>query len=411
MVKASPLGAETPMAIAALNYAEQGFKVIPLVGKRPAIAGGNGYLDASSDPNTIRDWWCEYPDANIGLPMGPNGMVALDVDPRNGGDETLTMLIDGHGELPETACQSTGGGGWHYVFRNNNKSIKSPGLGIDIKDKGYIVVAPSIHPDTGKEYEWETPLDLDLLADPPEWLGTISSVGHHTHSQLRLNEDPVFHVLNRLGLVEFDDQGQPNIRYEESGAEKINVTCPWVHKHTDKANDGSAYFAGGGFKCHHAHCDHRARKDLLEWLREQGEDVDRLKKEQWEAVQEAQLRAFSSTNHELLNEPSIFYDLDVSIKAQPDRCVADEKKDEMPEHPDGLVGDIAKFTESTLKYKSPNIALATALTAVSRMIGNQAVAIALTGRKTPLNLYVVLTAPSGGGKETCRTVLNRSPHS
>jgi hypothetical protein len=406
-VKVSPSSMEATMAIAALSYAERGFKVFPLNGKHPLISGGKGYLDASNDPDQTRDWWSEYPDANIGLPMAPNGMVALDIDPRNGGDDTLISLIAEHGQLPDTVLQKTGGGGWHYVFRNNNKSFRSPGLGIDIKDKGYIVAAPSIHPDTGKEYEWDKPLELDLLADPPNWLNSVHSVADHKKSLIGLFDDPVFLALHRLGRAECDDNDQPIVRYAANGTEKINITCPWVHEHTDKADDGTAYFAGGGFKCHHAHCDGRRMKDLFCWLSEQGEDVERLRQIQRSAIDDAQLLAFSRFSDAISTGPSFFNDGVQSTDPLESYHDNQVERLEMPDYPPGLVGKIARFVEGGLTYAMPNIALATALSAVSRMISNRAVAVAPTGRKTPLNLYIVITAQSGAGKETSRTVLNQ----
>ena len=163
------------MLVAALGYAEMELQVLPLRGKVPAVAGGHGYLDASSDPDQIRAWWTEYPGSNIGLAMRPNGLLALDVDPRNGGDETPKRLVKEHGSLPETCRQKTGGGGWHYLFRNDEQSYSSPGPGIDIKDQGYIVVAPSKHPDTEKQYKWEVSYDPGSIADPPSWGERISA--------------------------------------------------------------------------------------------------------------------------------------------------------------------------------------------------------------------------------------------
>ena len=56
------------------------------------------------------------------------------------------------------------------------------------------------------------------------------------------------------------------------GDGKHDITCPWVHEHTDSIDDGTAYFEPsdfypiGGFKCHHGHCTHRKIRDLLAYL-------------------------------------------------------------------------------------------------------------------------------------------------
>jgi hypothetical protein len=148
--------------------------VLPLVGKVPAIHGGRGYLDAATDPDTIRSYWARYPRSNIGASCVGSGFVALDVDPRHGGDRTLAEMQSRYGRLPHTVRQRTGGGGEHILFRAppDLQPRGSIGAGIDVKWRGSIVVSPSIHPDTGRQYTWSPsyhPLRTPI-ADPPAWL-------------------------------------------------------------------------------------------------------------------------------------------------------------------------------------------------------------------------------------------------
>jgi Bifunctional DNA primase/polymerase, N-terminal len=98
----------------------------------------------------------------------------LDVDPRYLGDETLAELEGRHGSLPHTARQITGGGGAHILFRapRDLQPRGSIGTGIDVKWRGFIVVSPSIHPETGRRYAWSSnhhPLAV-TIAEPPDWL-------------------------------------------------------------------------------------------------------------------------------------------------------------------------------------------------------------------------------------------------
>ena len=56
------------------------------------------------------------------------------------------------------------------------------------------------------------------------------------------------------------------------GEGKHDLTCPWVHEHTDAVDGGTAYFEPddhgpiGGFKCLHGHCAERHIRDLLAYL-------------------------------------------------------------------------------------------------------------------------------------------------
>ena len=158
---------------AALEYARRGFQVFPVAGKIPATP--HGFKDASLDPAQIARWWSGPEGHGIGLPTGAvNGVLVLDVDPRNGGDESLAALIREHGPFPDTPVQRTGGGGRHYFFSYPGGTINCshPWLGLDIKaNGGYVVVPFSRHP-SGGTYEWEPGHALGTipLAPPPAWL-------------------------------------------------------------------------------------------------------------------------------------------------------------------------------------------------------------------------------------------------
>ena len=52
----------------------------------------NGVHNASNDLATITRWWTAEPNAGIGVAVKPSGLVAIDIDPRNGGFETMERL-------------------------------------------------------------------------------------------------------------------------------------------------------------------------------------------------------------------------------------------------------------------------------------------------------------------------------
>jgi len=175
----------------ALWYAEKGIPVFPLhsvpdgvcscgneacgsnAGKHPRTP--HGFLDATADVAVIRRWWKRWPDANIGIPTGPaSGLLVMDVDPRNGGKESLANFIREHGQLPHTIEQITGGGGSHYGFSfADGVRCGTLAPGIDYKGAGgYIVASPSLHL-SGKTYRWSGSKWWDQLLNPskaPKWL-------------------------------------------------------------------------------------------------------------------------------------------------------------------------------------------------------------------------------------------------
>ena len=171
----------------ALRYALAGYAVFPLQpnAKAPAILSvhpegdplrgvcrgecgkeGHGVYDATTDVETIGEWWARWPDANIGLAIG-DAHVVLDVDPRHGGD--LAALTRLGLDPTRTATQRTRAGGWHVVYMKPPSMAFETHLadlpGIDVLSGGrYIVASPSVV--EGKSYRWER----DLLDVEPERL-------------------------------------------------------------------------------------------------------------------------------------------------------------------------------------------------------------------------------------------------
>ncbi|QIZ07629.1 DNA primase [Priestia megaterium] len=142
-------------------------------GKHPRITGG--FKSATTDKLKINEWWSNWPVSNIGIATGKiNGIIVIDIDPRNGGNQSFEKLKSEYGQLPETVEAVSGGGGKHILFKypgvSNFRKILMPG--IDIKtDGGYIVGAPSLHK-SGLEYRWKMsshPCRVGI-AECPEWL-------------------------------------------------------------------------------------------------------------------------------------------------------------------------------------------------------------------------------------------------
>jgi hypothetical protein len=172
------------MLKAALAYAVHlGWSVFPCRGKVPAIPeneGGRGCLDATVDEAVITAWWSgRYPRANIGLAAGAAaGFFAVDLDVKKDGRTAFADIEEEHGFLPETVEQITPTGGRHMLLRypptiEIPNSVSRIRKGVDIRGaSGYIIGAPSIHPDTKTAYAWHPdlhPLRV-AIAEAPEWL-------------------------------------------------------------------------------------------------------------------------------------------------------------------------------------------------------------------------------------------------
>jgi hypothetical protein len=154
--------------------------VLPLdpCGKKPlGKLVAHGFKDATCDVDLLIKWWDEEPSANIGLVTGSNsGLIVLDIDPRNGGDESLKSLEECLGDLPSTLTVVTGGGGKHLYFKYPNgiklPVIKDLATGVDLKSDGGYVVAPGSTHQSGEPYYFidET---IEISELPQSWIDRI----------------------------------------------------------------------------------------------------------------------------------------------------------------------------------------------------------------------------------------------
>jgi hypothetical protein len=96
---------------------------------------------------------------------------------------------------------------------------------------------------------------------PPD--GGTHGIGNYADGVLtpRATENPVIAALKMRGLYK-----------TPLGSGKHDITCPWVHQHTDELDTGAAYFepderfAFGGFCCQHSHRSEFHIRDLLEFV-------------------------------------------------------------------------------------------------------------------------------------------------
>ncbi len=84
-------------------------------GKHPI---GNLWQECASRSGVdVEAWWDKRPLSNVGIATGAeSGLFVLDVDPDNGGVDTLAALEREYGPLPYTRTTRTGSGGKHAYF-------------------------------------------------------------------------------------------------------------------------------------------------------------------------------------------------------------------------------------------------------------------------------------------------------
>lgn len=267
---------------AALDYVKRGWFVFPVhsmrangcscmskcgrPGKHPRIS--NGFHGASDDPDTIKDWWSKWPDANIGLAMGKSKLVALDIDPRNQGDENFREMELEHGSIPSTLTNLTGGGGFHYIFLLPDGCSKPksrvPKPGVEIKGDGsYILLPPSNHI-SGKQYIWDSGQE-EAPVPAPFWVVDPPPTRHYDKS----SRPPIEGIMGAAFVA-------AGMAGELISHDRMTVQCPFESEHSQGAKfDTSTIVYGptgktnrGWFHCSHSHClgSGRTQDDILRAL-------------------------------------------------------------------------------------------------------------------------------------------------
>lgn len=178
-----------PLIHSALKYGQAGLKVFPLkADKTPLIV--RYHQTASTDPHQIEHWWQQWPNALIGHTLDPR-IIILDVDPRHLGHLTWDALGPDIDALRRHHSGRNDGGTHHWYLRPDGKlsiarlnewaeqhqvgqPITDPqgeqigwSAGIDLitHNHRYTILPPSIHPETGQPYWWNTTAEPGPLPD------------------------------------------------------------------------------------------------------------------------------------------------------------------------------------------------------------------------------------------------------
>ena len=238
------LDADRSALSCALSYINRGWHVLPLVPRAKQPFGAlvpNGVHGATNSPEQARAWWEKCPDAGVGIALKASGLVAVDVDPRNGGMETLERLEAQHGQMQSDVYAFTGGGGLHFVFQAQVVEALpgTLGPGIDLKKDGYIVAEPSIHP-SGRQYTWEAssdPLEGSVPTALPGWIRDLARAPFHAAPSVAVAVPPLAperreSLLNALQHVDADSRDNwlqvgMAINNEMPGAEGFQLWDAW----------------------------------------------------------------------------------------------------------------------------------------------------------------------------------------
>jgi len=161
----------------ALTLAKQGIYVFPVnaTTKRPVWSkedspnGRGGHLAATTDPEEIKKLF-ERGDG-IGVHLKSSGLIAFDVDFREGADETNDKLdawvaehLEPDLEEEKVRVHISQNKGEHWIYRYDERNGRPPGAifpELQVKWDGYI-----IWPTEGSKYIVDEDVPIDQLANP-----------------------------------------------------------------------------------------------------------------------------------------------------------------------------------------------------------------------------------------------------
>jgi hypothetical protein len=340
-------------------------------GKHPLTAGGQN--DATTDERKIRAWWGKYPKLNIGIFLAPSNLVAVDIDPRNGGHETIETLEDLHGKIFSDVLQFTGGGGEHRIFTLPHGLQNLPGklgAGIDLKLNGYIMVEPSNHT-SGGVYEFEgssDPLDGVAPSPLPDFIRDLSfnreQGDRFAFTSRYVTDEQILDLRSALTVIDADDRDtwiRVGNALKTIGAAGWNLFLEYSEK-SDKFNYHDQRRVWASFKPHSINFE-----TVFHIAQEAG----------WVNM---------PTKVESIIDLSLFQ----PKPAQPTEL------NRLP----GILGEIEDYYNATAYIPQPQFAQQTALAIVSTMLGRRF----KTEYDDYSSLYFACIAPSACGKEHVKTV-------
>lgn len=167
----------------ALDWAERGFRVFPLVvgGGTPVISGWQEV--ATTDPVVIRRVWAKG-EFNIGVLT--TGWCVVDVDVKNGKPGMMSLL--GLDLDHDTLTVETPTGGLHLYYSGEvPNSVSKIALGIDIRGVGGYVIAPGSVRADGTRYSLAN--DSPVLAAPEHLIAAAGALRSRDTALLAADPD------------------------------------------------------------------------------------------------------------------------------------------------------------------------------------------------------------------------------
>lgn len=399
----------------AIDYLDSGMRLIPI---HPIINGkcscGNDHCQAIGkhpfrsnwqnqrlvDSATLDDVWRDVYRCNgLGFALDKDHIV-IDVDPRNGGNESLAELQKDTGVDLFNSCHAivkTGGNGIHFYFKKEDDSslgwkLPEKYKGIDIKQAGgFVIIAGSLH-SSGNHYDWHSfeKSNIENLSIIPTEISMLLKRGYSEHKSAMQSEGmgDVSEISDMLDYIRNDGTG---LDYEDWL--RIGMS---IHNATAGSAEGMAAFAkwsSQSSKFDQSDLDRRWHSfgKRSSGLSTMGTLVHFARLAGWEpkadsnaltTEQLAEIKAlWEQKKEDRVSLPSIADDHDIDIFQPP-----------------GLLGRINDYVYACSVFPNKSLALACSLSVITNIIGRKYYWPGRFANIQP-NLLVLCIAGSSVGKD------------
>lgn len=413
----------SPYAKHCAHYLERGIPVIPCIPgeKRPGTHTGSKWIGMSNwsqfcsrlPAKAEVDAWCEWPDAGICLPMGPqSGVVALDFDLTG---PVLRALED---VLPRSPVRKKGHKGYTAFYRYNGENSASWNVhggerALDLLADGkQSVMPPSLHP-LALTYHWitdDTLEDFDV-ADLPVLPENLHDLIRGALAPFMTGEDTAQSGARR-NVVENDlsDQAKVFRRMKDTALDHLDLWVPALLPHAKPQPQGGYRATAYWRNCENANvgihktgivdfggnipmtaidlvmraqgCDFM---DAYDWLKDKLSTV--LPDEPRPDLKVVSIKDVPALDPEVV-EPQ-----EHKVQPPPEQLL----------NPPGMIGRVTDWINATAPKKQPALAVQAAL-ALGSVLGGR---IYRTEWQNYTPLYFLNVAKSAAGKEHGRQAIER----
>ena len=232
---------DASLLVVADSYARRGWPVLPLKPRDKVPLTSHGLLDASTEQEQLIEWWCRWPEANIGLRTGV-AFDVLDIDGPEGADALQIQIGEYRHEGPVSAT----GKGWHLLFdvtgAKNGAALLPK---VDFRGtNGYIVAPPSIHPN-GHRYRWDASRGPQRgLPQAPPWLQALLFPPAPPRPQRTSGPNPT--INGAVGMLDLQTElAHLGVQLKQKG-QRLVGQCPF---HQDDTPSLNVYLDNDTFYC------------------------------------------------------------------------------------------------------------------------------------------------------------------